>query len=100
MVGVTKDQFVNKPGRPIIPESERLEMVKSMKGVSAAMLVDDSLDALRKWKPQVFVKGSDYIEKGLLDEEIKLCQEANIQIKFTDPHPRTTTSIVDKCKSS
>jgi D-beta-D-heptose 7-phosphate kinase/D-beta-D-heptose 1-phosphate adenosyltransferase len=100
VVGVTLDSGVNKPGRPIIPQNERLEMVKSIKFVSDAKLCIDSIDALREWEPDIFVKGNDYRKKGLLKEEIDYCKSHRIQIRFTDHNPQTTTGIVERCISS
>lgn len=100
VVGVTWDQGVNKPGRPIIPQEERLEMVKALRCVSRAFLCRDSIDALERTAPQVFVKGDDYVTKGLLTEEIVFCQKRGVRIIFTSPNPQTTTSIVERiCES-
>lgn len=99
VVGVTKDKHVGKgPGRPVIKEDERLEMVKALKCVAAAELCRDSLEALRRWKPDVFCKGGDYKEKGLLAEERLYCMENGIEIRFTDPNPQTTSALVRKIK--
>lgn len=100
VVGVTKDSNVNKPGRPIIPEGERLEMVKSLKCVTDARLCLDSIDALREWQPDIFVKGSDYRKKGLLDSEVEFCRNNGIEIRFTNPNPQTTTGIIERIKCS
>ena len=96
VVGVTRDAGVNKRGRPVIPEIERLEMVLALSCVDDAALCDDSLDALRQWKPNVFCKGADYNKKGLLDAEIEYCREHGINILFTDENPQTTTKIVER----
>ena len=101
VVGVTRDSGVNKPGRPIIPEAERLEMVKALREVHGAALCDDSIDALHQWNPQVFCKGSDYAHKGLLDAEIQYCKEHGVTVFFTDENPQTTSKIVKaiRCES-
>lgn len=99
MVGVTMDRYVKKKGRPILPEDERLEMVKSLHCVSAATLCKSGVDAMEQWQPHVFVKGSDYVKKGLLDDEINHCKEHDIKIRFTSPNDRTTTSIIERIKN-
>lgn len=100
VVGVTKDEFVDKPGRPIVPENERLEMVRALGFVSGAFLCEDSIYALNLWHPDIFVKGHDYTEKGLLPKELDICRQKNIEVRFTDYNPQTTTRIVERCKSS
>jgi bifunctional ADP-heptose synthase (sugar kinase/adenylyltransferase) len=98
-VGVTKDAYVGKNGRPIIPENERLELVRSIRDVNDARLVRDSIEALEMWEPEVFVKGHDYRRKGLLDSEIEYCKEHNIVIMFTKENPQTTTKIIERIKN-
>jgi len=100
VVGVTKDAHVGKSGRPIIPENERLELVKSIRDVSEARLVNDSIEALKMWEPEVFVKGHDYRKKGLLDSEIEYCKEHNIEIRFTKENLQTTTKIIERIRCS
>lgn len=98
VVGVTRDATVNKLGRPIIPEAERLEMVKSLRFVSDASLCRDSLDALEQWKPKIFCKGHDYVGKGLLSAELDYCARYGIEIFHTDDNPQTTSKIIERIK--
>lgn len=99
IVGVTRDEFVGKPGRPIIPEAERLEMVQALSCVGGAFLCDDSIQALRLWEPDIFVKGHDYEKKGLLPAEKVFCREKNVEIRLTTHNPQTTTKIIERIKS-
>ena len=98
VVGVTRDKYVNKTGRPIIPENERKEMVEALQCVSDVILCDSGTDAIMYFQPDIFVKGDDYRAKGLLKEEIDLCTELDIDIKFTRPNKITTTSIIERIK--
>ena len=100
VVGVTKDSNVVKPGRPIIPEKERLELVRAVKCVTDARLCLDSLDALREWTPDIFCKGADYKKKGLLASEVAFCEKNGIEIRFTNPNPQTTSGIVKRIKNA
>lgn len=96
VVGLTKDEFVNKPGRPIVRESERREMLMALRCVGAVMLCKDSLEALEQWKPRIFCKGADYKAKGLLPAEIEFCKKHGIEIRHTKPNPQTTTSLIER----
>jgi rfaE bifunctional protein nucleotidyltransferase chain/domain len=67
VVGVNSDASVNKPGRPLVPEAERAELVAALDPVDFAVVfasptADDLLLALR---PDVYVKGADYSEATL-----------------------------------
>lgn len=99
VVGVTADAAVCKgPGRPVIPQAERLEIVKALRCVSGASLCSTSIEALEYWKPRIFVKGHDYVEKGLLPEEIEYCAKHGIAIRYTKPNPQTTSGIMERMK--
>ena len=99
VVGVTRDLYVGKKGRPIIPEGERLELVRSLKFVSDAKLCNDSIDALITFEPDIFVKGFDYRRKGLLDSEITYCKSHEIEIRFTKENPQTTSKIIERIRA-
>lgn len=98
IVGVTMDSHVGKPGRPIIPEMERLEMVKALACVADATLCTDSMNALQVWRPNIFAKGYDRFTIGLLPEETEFCNKHNIIVQFTKPNPLHTTEIIQRCE--
>ena len=92
VVSVTADLFVNKPGRPIFDELRRLEMVKSLKVVDDALIVTGLLDALKKVKPDIVVKGRDY--EKLEDEHEAYCREHGIEVRFTNTPKYSTTDLI------
>jgi D-glycero-beta-D-manno-heptose 1-phosphate adenylyltransferase len=67
VVGVNADAVVGKPGRPLVPEAERAELVAALEPVDYAVIfatpTADSL--LRELRPDVYVKGADYSEATL-----------------------------------
>jgi len=99
IVGVTVDHHVGKGlGRPVIPQEERVEMLKALRCVSAAMLVSDSMQALHDVMPDIFCKGHDYLDKGLLPEEITFCADHDIEIRHTTHNPQSTSKIIERIK--
>jgi rfaE bifunctional protein nucleotidyltransferase chain/domain len=62
VVGVNADAAVRKPGRPLVPDDERAELVAALAPVDFvvvfAELTADEL--LRQVRPHVYVKGADY----------------------------------------
>lgn len=99
VVGLTSDAAVGKgPGRPIIPQADRLEMLMSLKCVYDATICNSSIEALKYFTPQVFAKGHDRKEIGLLQEEIDYCKAHSIEVKFTKPNQQTTSKIIERIK--
>ena len=81
IVGVNSDRSVSrlKPGRPIIPQKERIEMLASCEYVDFVVLFDDEtpLSLIKAVCPDVVVKGDDYKENEIVGygivPEIKRC---------------------------
>ena len=99
VVGLTLDEFVGKPGRPIIPQNERMEMLLALACVSNVSFCKDGVEAMKFFRPQIFCKGHDYLMKGLLDAEIEYCREHGITMRFTSENPQTTTSIIERIRN-
>ena len=94
IVAVTRDAFVNKgPNRPTFNENDRLEVVRSNRHVNYAFLVDNSLEALEKVMPDIFVKGKDYIGK-IQKVHQDFCDANKIEIRFTDTEKYSATEII------
>lgn len=99
VVGVTMDEYVKKgAGRPVESLDERMEKVRALHMVTAVTACRNSLEALKQWKPDVFVKGSDYAKKGLLKEELAYCKANRIRIAFTRAPKFSTSELIERIK--
>lgn len=86
------------PSRPIVPESERREVIASIKGVHFAFLFDDDdpCRIIETIRPDVFFKGMDRLgqvlpEQGTLDR-------LGVELQFIGPvKDHSTTDIVLRC---
>lgn len=95
IVSVTRNAHVNKgPHRPMFDEKIRLHMVRALSCVDEALLVDNSLDALQRVKPDIFVKGKDYIGK-IEQKHQDYCDQQGIKIAFTDEPIYSATKIIN-----
>jgi bifunctional ADP-heptose synthase (sugar kinase/adenylyltransferase) len=89
------DKYVGKgEGRPIIPEADRLEIIKGLSCVDEARLYPDGVVALKEIVPNIFCKGDDWKQRGLPKEITDFCIEKDIRIVFTNPNPHVTTGKV------
>ena len=95
VVAVTRDKFVNKgPGRPTNCEQHRLALVKAIRYVDDAILVDGATDGFNRIAPDIFCKGKDYIGK-IQQEHLDECAKRGIQIAFTDTPIFSATKIIN-----
>ena len=69
VVGVNSDASVRrlKPGRPLLPEAERAELLAALDPVDFVVIFDQSTadELLRAIRPAVYAKGADYSEASL-----------------------------------
>ena len=95
VVSITADAFVNKgPGRPMFPEAQRAKMVGALKCVDRTIIVNSALEALETVKPDIFVKGPDYIG-NIQTIHADYCRNHGIEIRFTDTPIYSATKIIN-----
>ncbi|MBI2350591.1 MAG: D-glycero-beta-D-manno-heptose 1-phosphate adenylyltransferase [Deltaproteobacteria bacterium] len=75
VVALNSDNSVGKikgMGRPIVPESERAELIAALEMVDFVTLFDEyePYNAIRELKPDVLVKGGDWGKKNIVGAEI------------------------------
>lgn len=75
IVGINSDRSereIKGEGRPILPEGERAELVAGMAAVDAVVIFDEpTCEALlRRLRPDVHAKGTDYTEKTVPERAI------------------------------
>jgi rfaE bifunctional protein nucleotidyltransferase chain/domain len=86
LVGVNSDaseRSIKGPGRPIIPERERAELVAGMGAVDAVVIFDepDCGRLLREIRPAVHAKGTDYTTETVPERAVAL--ELGVRIAIT-----------------
>jgi rfaE bifunctional protein nucleotidyltransferase chain/domain len=94
VVGVNADSAVHKPGRPLMPEAERAELVAALEPVDYVVLfAEPTADALlRAVKPDVYVKGADYAESTL--PEADTARDIGAQLLFVELVANRSTSAL------
>lgn len=87
VVGVNSDASVRRrkgPGRPIVPEVERLKMVASLKAVDYATIFDedDPGRCIGELRPDIHCKGDDYASRDQPLAEAKLVESYGGRVVF------------------
>jgi cytidyltransferase-like protein len=95
VVAVTMNEHVNKgEDRPLFDETQRLAIINELRCVDEVLLARDSLDALVKVKPDVFVKGREYDGK-IQAKDAEYCAKHGITIAFTDEETYSSSDIIN-----
>jgi D-glycero-beta-D-manno-heptose 1-phosphate adenylyltransferase len=104
IVGVNSDRSERElkgPGRPIIPEAERAELVAGMGAVDAVVLFDEPTceRLLRELHPDVHAKGTDYSADTVPERAI--ARELGIRVAITgDPKENASKDIIRSVRST
>ncbi|HEX8966277.1 MAG TPA: adenylyltransferase/cytidyltransferase family protein [Chloroflexota bacterium] len=98
VVGVNADSAVAKPGRPLVPDVERAELVASLEPVDYVVIFAESTaDALlRELRPDVYVKGADYSEASL--PEAATVRQLGARLEFVPLVPDHSTSRLARAR--
>ncbi len=98
VIGLNSDSSVStiKPGRPIIPEQQRAEVLSALSMVDYVTLFneDTPYELIREIKPDILVKGADWDLKNIVGNDI--VKEVHT-IPFVEGI--STTEIIKKIQS-
>jgi D-glycero-beta-D-manno-heptose 1-phosphate adenylyltransferase len=88
------------PGRPLLPERERAELVDAVKGVDLVVLFDEKTAEalLSALKPDLHVKGTDYTP-GTVPERALVASWGGRTVIAGDPKDHSTTALIARLKS-
>jgi rfaE bifunctional protein nucleotidyltransferase chain/domain len=100
IVGINSDASVrgNKgPGRPVVPEAERAEVVSALAAVDAVVLFDEPtpaavIDAL---VPDVLVKGADWAADAIVGRETVEAAGGRV-VRMPIEQGWSTSAIIDR----
>ena len=100
VVGVNSDRQVaiqKGPGRPIVPEAERAEILASLDSVSYVTIFDEPTveQLLLALKPDVHAKGTDYTVDSVPEREVVRSYGGTVAI-VGDPKDHSTSKILDE----
>lgn len=105
MVGVNSDSSAGarKPGRPIVPQGDRAELLAALACVDAVVIFDDLtaeelVDTLR---PDIYVKGGDWNRPGgPQPPEADIVARHGGQVVFLSYVPdRSTSALIEKIRA-
>ena len=104
LVGINSDaseRQIKGPGRPIVPENERAELIAGMGAVDAVVIFDEPNceRLLRELRPAVHAKGTDYTTDSVPERATAL--ELGIRIAITgNPKENNSKDIIATIRRS
>jgi rfaE bifunctional protein nucleotidyltransferase chain/domain len=103
VVGVNSDRQVaglKGPGRPIMPEAVRAEIVAALEAVDLVTIFDESTVEvlLLALKPDIHAKGTDYTEETVPEREVVRSYGGRVAI-VGDPKDHSTSELIARLGS-
>ena len=101
-VGLNGDASVKDlkgPGRPLVPEADRAELLAAWRVVDAVTIFPDvrATVFLRAARPDIYVKGGDYTVASLNPEEAAALEACGAKVEIVKLVPgKSTTKLVEK----
>lgn len=100
VVGINSDRQVavlKGPGRPIMAETERAEMVASIAAVDLVTIFDEPTveNLLLALRPDIHAKGTDYTSETVPEREVVRSYGGQVAI-VGDPKNHSTSEILDR----
>jgi glycerol-3-phosphate cytidylyltransferase len=95
VVGVNADASIQKPGRPLVPEAERAELIAALEPVDYVVIFSEKTaeNLVRALRPDVYAKGADYSDATL--PEAAIAREIGAEVVFIPlVANRSTTRLV------
>ncbi len=103
ILGLNSDQSVRQlkgPGRPIMPELERAEILAALECVDGIVIFDDpTVDGLLlELRPDIHAKGTDYTEDTVPERETVLSYGGRVAI-VGDPKDHSTRDYLERIRA-
>jgi rfaE bifunctional protein nucleotidyltransferase chain/domain len=103
VVGVNSDEEVAKqkgPGRPVLPATERAEIIASLAAVSYVTIFQEPTveELLLTLRPDVHAKGTDYTEDTVPERTVVRSYGGRVAI-VGDPKDHSTSAILSNLKN-
>ena len=100
VVSLTLDQFVNKgPKRPVFTWDDRAKVLRALRCVDTVIPTACAVDAIRYVRPQLFVKGRDYLTGEFTEDIAGALQEVGATLHITKTPKRSSTEALRKAAS-
>ena len=104
VVGVNSDEQVallKGPGRPVLPENERAELVAALESVSYVTVFNEPTveELLLALKPDIHAKGTDYTEDSVPERDVVRSYGGRVAI-VGDPKDHSTSAILTRLGGS
>ncbi len=99
---IQSDEYILsvKKRRSLLNQQQRLRIISSIRYIHSALIVEKSTsNMLRKIKPTIYFKGKDWMERGLPESELRICEDMGIQVSYGKKTLNSSSSIINSYRA-
>lgn len=99
LCNVETDRYLQEVKRrpPLLPEAQRIQVIDAIKYITYTHLQNTTTaDVLRQLQPLKYVKGTDWKNKILPEDELEMCKKYGIEIVYTDKNLDSSTAVIKR----
>lgn len=99
LCNVETDRYIkeSKKRPPLLPETQRIQVIDAIKYITYTHLqITTTTDVLRQLEPLKYIKGADWINKILPEDEFEMCKKYGIEVVYTDKNLESSTELINR----
>ncbi len=99
LCNVETDRYIKevKKRPPLLPETQRIQVIDAIKYITYTHLqITTTTDVLKQLQPLKYIKGTDWKNKILPEDELETCKKYGIEIVYTDKNLDNSTALIKR----
>src|SRR3989338_10155426 len=99
LCNVETDRYIidTKKRPPLLPETQRIQVIDAFKYITYTHLqTTTTSDVLRQLQPLKYIKGTDWKNKILPEDELETCKKYGIEIVYTKKNLDSSTALIKR----
>lgn len=99
LVSITAAPYVRKgPNRPVYSDAERTLMLRALACVDAVHVSEEAtaVEAIQRFRPDVFVKGRDWLAGGIIDAEREAVEAVGGKVVYVGDHTHSSSALINR----
>lgn len=99
LCNVETDRYLQEVKRrpPLLPEAQRIQVIDAIKYITYTHLQNiTTADVLRRLQPLKYVKGIDWKNKILPEDELEMCKKYGIEIVYLNKNLDSSTALIKR----
>jgi len=101
LCNLASDEYVSRKHAPLLAQAERAKVIDALRPISFVHPSSSTTaEVLAQLAPRLYVKGADWRDKRLPDEELAACEQLGIEIAYLDTVTGSSTAILERFVST